>query len=99
MSRAVESMDNLIADIKRFQAEHEKVTCPKTFHVYIIGTENFSARERHFANDMRDLGLAYCQKYNRWYWHNHLKRQPDFDLRDEKLIHKVLFPAEVVDLG
>lgn len=102
MSRKLESFEDLVADFELFKSEHEHVTNPNTFHVYMIRQENVKGEwYRELATELKAMGLAYCRKFNRWYWHNHLERQPDFDLRDERLLEALLYPAvnKVVDLG
>lgn len=102
MSKLLESFDDLVSDFESFKSAHKDITDPTTFHLYVIRQENISGEwYRALAIDLKALGLAYCQKFNRWYWHNHLGRQPDFDIRDEKLLEALLYPAvnKVVDLG
>lgn len=102
MSKMFESLDDLIADFEAFKSEHIHITDPNTFHLYVIRPEHISGHwRRELATELKTMGLAYCTKFNRWYWHNHLERQPNLDLRDERLLEALLYPAvnKVVDLG
>ncbi len=102
MSKLLESFEDLIADFEAFKSEHKEITDPKTFHLYVIRQEHVAGEWlRELDAELKRMGLAYCQKFHRWYWHNHLERQRDFDLRDARLLEALLYPAvnKVVDLG
>ena len=102
MGRELEGFDDLIADFQAFKAEHTTVTCPKTFYVYIVKDENvWGDWKRQLVLDLQKLGFAYSREHQRFYWHNHLNLNAVLDIRDNKLIDAVLYPAKgrVVDLG
>ena len=98
--------DDIKVDLDAFKTEHANVTCPKTYFIYTSKGENMGLSKTSFNNDMQNLGLAYCQKHDVWYWHNHLKLDTrhgrihlsEKDLFDEKLLYSFLYP-QYVDLG
>lgn len=93
--------EDMVEDFNSFRNEHKDKNDPKVFNIYLVRTEHFSGTlRRQLGIDLERLGLAYCQKYDCWYWHQHLDVDFVLDIRDAKLVHKMIYKQkEWVDLG